>query len=338
MQINDKSNLKPYLPSADRYSNMHFRRCGNSGIQLPTLSLGLWHNFGSVDSLLNAKHIARSAFDAGITHFDLANNYGPSFGSAEVNFGKILKDDFTHYRDELFISTKAGYDMWPGPYGYGGSRKYLISSLDQSLKRLGLEYVDVFYHHCPDTATPLEETARALDYIVRSGRALYVGLSNYNDEQTKEIVQLLDNLGTPCLIQQSRYSMFDRTIEEKLLDQAQQSGMGVIAFSPLAQGLLTDRYLTTIPAGSRADKNMTYLTKNDVTAVQPKLIALNKIARGRGQSLSQMALAWLLKDHRVSSVLIGASSSAQLEHNLQCLNCLHFDENELNTILNVLTE
>ncbi|MBO1256196.1 aldo/keto reductase [Alteromonas sp. 5E99-2] len=315
---------------------MHFRRCGNSGIQLPALSLGLWHNFGSVDSLLNAKRIVRTAFDAGVTHFDLANNYGPSFGSAEENFGHILKDDLVHYRDELFISTKAGYDMWPGPYGYGGSRKYLVSSLDQSLQRLGLEYVDVFYHHCPDIATPLEETARALDYIVRSGRALYVGLSNYNDEQTKNMAKLLDDLGTPCLIQQSRYSMFDRNVEEKLLDKVQQKGIGFIAFSPLAQGLLTDRYLTNIPEGSRASKGMTYLGKNEVTALQPKIIALNEIAQRRGQSLSQMALSWLLKDQRVSSVLIGASSPEQLEHNLHCLNDLHFDESELNIIKAVL--
>ncbi|WP_026959911.1 L-glyceraldehyde 3-phosphate reductase [Aliagarivorans taiwanensis] len=337
MDINDKSALLPYHANLQRYQSMDYRQCGHSGVRLPALSLGLWHNFGSVDSYLQAQHIARKAFNLGITHFDLANNYGPSYGSAEQNFGRMLHSDFASHRDELFISTKAGYDMWPGPYGRGGSRKYLVSSLDQSLKRMQLEYVDVFYHHCPDPDTPLSETMHALSDIVRSGKALYVGISNYPKELAEQAIQLLQQAGTPCLLHQARYSMLDRWVEDGLLDTLEQGGSGCIAFSPLAQGLLTDRYLQGIPQDSRAAKAMTYLETQRVEQAQPQLNALNQIAQQRGQSLSQLAIAWLLKDPRVSSVLIGASSPSQLENNVAALDNLQLADDELSAIEAILS-
>ncbi len=292
---------------------MQYRRCGKSGIQLPAISLGLWHNFGHVDVLENSRAILRLAFDNGITHFDLANNYGPPPGSAEENFGKILKEDFAGYRDELIISSKAGYTMWAGPYGDWGSKKYLVASLDQSLKRMGLDYVDIFYHHRPDPNTPLEETMRALDLIVRQGKALYVGISNYPAEEARKAITLLRELGTPCLIHQPKYSMFVRWVEEGLLDVLGEEGVGCIPFSPLAQGLLTNKYLKGIPADSRAAKAHGFLKEEEVTPQRVGQIQqLNEIAVQRNQSLAQMALAWLLKDDRVTSVLIGASSPAQL--------------------------
>ena len=316
---------------------MKYNRCGKSGLLLPQISLGLWHNFGSVDSFENAESIAKTAFDKGITHFDLANNYGPIPGSAETNFGKILKNNFQgNLRDEIVISTKAGYGMWDGPYGDWGSRKYLISSLDQSLKRMNLDYVDIFYSHRFDPETPLEETMSALDYAVRSGKALYAGISNYNPEKTAEAAAILKQLGTPCLIHQVRYSMFDRTPEEGLLDVLGDKGIGCIAFSPLAQGLLTDRYLNGIPENSRASKAQ-FLKPEQITAEQIKIIvALNDIAQNRNQTLAQMALAWLLKDNRITSVLIGASSVGQLQNNIDALNNLDFTKTELDKIEAVL--
>jgi L-glyceraldehyde 3-phosphate reductase len=326
-----------YLPSNDRYNDkIDYRRCGRSGIKLPVISLGLWHNFGGVDTQENGRAMLRHAFDNGITHFDLANNYGPPPGSAEENFGDILKKDFLPFRDELIISTKAGYLMWPGPYGEWGSRKYLLSSLDQSLKRMGLEYVDIFYSHRPDPETPLEETMMALDQAVRSGKALYAGISNYPAELTKKASAILKELGTPCLIHQPKYSMFVRWVEDGLLDIAEQEGIGVIAFSPLAQGLLTDRYLKGIPADSRAAKSWGYLREEQVAPTQEKVKMLNEIALKRGQTLAQMAIAWLLKDKRVTSVLIGASSVAQLKDNLASTNNLSFSESELEEIERIL--
>ncbi len=296
-----------------RYDNMRYRRCGESGIQLPEVSLGLWHNFGQIDSFENSREMLIRAFDLGITHLDLANNYGPPPGSAETTFGQILDSDLRAHRDELLISTKAGYTMWDGPYGDWGSRKYLVSSLDQSLKRMGLEYVDIFYHHRPDPNTPIEETMGALDHIVRSGKALYVGLSNYSAQQFEEAVEVLNNLGTPCLIEQSKYSMFVRTPEEGLLDELEASGTGMIAFSPLAQGLLSDRYLGGVPSDSRAARGH-FLKSVDITPERLALIeALNKIAEECGMTLAQMAVKWLLRDQRVTSVLIGASRVAQIE-------------------------
>jgi len=322
-----------YLPEYDRYDNkMNYRRCGRSGIKLPEISLGLWHNFGGVDVLENGRAMLRYAFDQGITHFDLANNYGPPPGSAEENFGVIFKKDFLPFREELIISTKAGYLMWPGPYGEWGSRKNLISSLDQSLKRMGLEYVDIFYSHRPDPETPLEETMMALDHAVRSGKALYAGISNYPAELTKKASAILRQLGTPCLIHQPKYSMFERWVENGLLDVVEEEGIGVIAFSPLAQGLLTDRYLDGIPEGSRAAKSWGFLQKEQVEPAILKVRQLNEIAKGRGQSLAQMAIAWLLKDQRVTSVLIGASSVAQLKDNLATRNNLIFSNEELKKI------
>jgi L-glyceraldehyde 3-phosphate reductase len=316
---------------------MIYRRCGKSGIHLPAISLGLWHNFGFDDNFSNARSILHAAFDAGITHFDLANNYGPPYGSAEENFGKMFALDFKPYRDELLISSKAGYDMWPGPYGEWGSRKYLVASCDQSLKRMGLDYVDIFYSHRPDPETPIEETMGALDFIVRSGRALYAGISNYSPEQTRLAAQILRNLGTPCLIHQPKYSMFERTPEEGLLDTLETEGIGAIVFSPLAQGLLTDRYLGGIPEGSRASKPKSYLKKNQITDEKINIIReLNELAIERGQSLAQMALSWLLRDLRVTSVLIGASSTGQLENNLQCLGNTYFTDEELNKIDEIL--
>ncbi|NII25416.1 L-glyceraldehyde 3-phosphate reductase [Pseudoflavitalea sp. X16] len=326
-----------YQPAPDRYSKMQYRRCGKSGIQLPALSLGLWHNFGHVDVLENARNILRLAFDNGVTHFDLANNYGPPPGSAEENFGKILKEDFAGYRDELIISSKAGYTMWEGPYGDWGSKKYLVASLDQSLKRMGLEYVDIFYHHRPDPNTPLEETMSALDLIVRQGKALYAGISNYPAEEARKAIKILRQLGTPCLIHQPKYSMFVRWVEEGLLDVLEEEGVGCIPFSPLAQGLLTNKYLKGIPAGSRAAKAHGFLKEEEVTPERVKQIQqLNEIAVQRGQSLAQMALAWLLKDQRVTSVLIGASSPEQLADSLQCLRSKLFTSDELEAIEKIL--
>jgi L-glyceraldehyde 3-phosphate reductase len=313
---------------------MKYNRCGKSGLLLPQISLGLWHNFGSVDSFENAENIAKAAFDKGITHFDLANNYGPVPGSAETNFGKILKNNFQgNLRDEIVITTKAGYTMWNGPYGDWGSRKYLLSSLDQSLKRLNLEYVDIFYSHRPDPETPMEETMMALDYAVRSGKALYAGISNYNAQQTREATEILKRLGTPCLIHQAKYSMFVRQPEEGLLDVLEEKGVGCIAFSPLAQGLLTDKYLKGIPENSRASNPNGHLKTDEVTEQRiKKIIELNAIARDRNQSLAQMALAWLLKDNRVTSVLIGASSVSQLHNNIDSLQNLSFSNEELEKI------
>jgi L-glyceraldehyde 3-phosphate reductase len=338
MRISDKSNPIDYLPVEDRYDEMLYRRCGNCGILLPAISLGMWHNFGYIDNLEKSRRTLRTAFDVGITHFDLANNYGPPYGSAEESFGLLLKRDFLPYRDELIISSKAGFDMWPGPYGNLGSRKYLVASCDQSLKRMGLEYVDIFYHHRPDPDTPLEETMGALDHLVRQGKALYVGISNYPADLAERAIAILKDLGTPCLIHQAKYSMFDRWVEEDLLNILDDNGVGCIAFSPLAQGMLTDKYIDGIPEDSRAGKDMTYLERSQVEAVQPKIRQLNEIAHERGQKLSQMALSWLLKDDRVTSVLIGASSSKQLIENLESLDKLEFDENEIRKIDDVLTQ
>jgi L-glyceraldehyde 3-phosphate reductase len=326
-----------YTPSEKRYETMRYNRCGKSGVLLPAVSLGLWHNFGSQDDFKNARSIVRRAFDLGVTHFDLANNYGPAPGTAEENFGRIVKKDFSgNLRDELIISSKAGYYMWPGPYGEWGSRKYVISSLDQSLKRMKLEYVDIFYSHRPDPDTPLEETMGALDTAVRSGKALYVGISNYKAPEAKRAIEILKQLGTPCLIHQPKYSMFERWVEDGLLDVLEQYGVGCIPFSPLAQGLLTDRYLKGIPKDSRAARAV-FLKSTDITKERVLQIAqLNAIAQRRGQSLAQMALAWLLKDKRITSVLIGASSTSQLENNLGCLAMLDFSSEELNEIEMVL--
>lgn len=326
-----------YLPSANRYQNMPYRRCGNSGILLPALSLGLWHNFGGVDVFENYRKILHLAFDSGITHFDLANNYGPPFGSAEENFGQLLKKDFSNHRDELIISSKAGYDMWPGPYGNFGSKKYLVASLDQSLKRMGLDYVDIFYHHRPDPDTPLEETMGALDLIVRQGKALYVGISNYRADEAKKAIDILKALGTPCLIHQPKYSMFERWVEGGLLDVLEQEGVGCIPFSPLAQGMLTNKYLNGIPEDSRAAKQSGHLQTNQITdeAIQ-QIKKLNELAGQRNQTLAQMALAWLMKDKRVTSVLIGASKPEQLADSLKCLDNTDFTTDELNHIETIL--
>ena len=327
-----------YIPSDNRYNSIPYNRCGKSGLVLPAISLGLWQNFGSVDNFENGQAIIRRAFDRGITHFDLANNYGPVPGSAEENFGKILKQDFTgNLRDELIISTKAGYTMWPGPYGDFGSRKYLLSSLDQSLKRLQLDYVDIFYSHRPDPNTPLEETMMALDTAVRSGRALYAGISNYKAEEARKAIVILKQLGTPCLIHQPKYSMFDRWVEDGLLDVLEEMGVGCIPFSPLAQGLLTDKYLKGIPENSRASKPDASLKVSDITENRLKQISdLNHIAGSRGQSLAQMAITWLMRDKRITSVLIGASSVKQLDNNLDSLNNIHFSPGDLEKIENIL--
>jgi len=318
-----------YLAAESRYTPMPYRRCGRSGLMLPAVSLGLWHNFGHVDRFDNARAVVRHAFDHGITHFDLANNYGPPPGSAESVFGDILKRDFGPYRDELIISSKAGYRMGPGPYGEWGSRKNLISSADQSLKRLGLDYVDIFYSHRPDPDTPLEETMGALDHIVRSGRALYVGVSNYPPQMLREAAAILRSLGTPCLIHQPRYNLFDRQIEGGLLDALREEGVGCIAFSPLAQGLLTDKYLGGIPADSRAAKSVGFLTPNDVTPERMATIArLNDIASARGQKLSQMALAWVLRHPGMTSVLIGASRISQIDDAVGAVQKLGFNDGE----------
>ena len=326
-----------YLPNKSRYQKMQYRRCGNSGIKLSAISLGLWHNFGHVDTLENGRAILKLAFDSGITHFDLANNYGPPPGSAEENFGKILKEDFAGYRDEMIISSKAGYLMWDGPYGEWGSKKYLVASLDQSLKRMGLEYVDIFYHHRPDPDTPLEETMQALDLIVRQGKALYAGISNYPAAEATKAIAILKKLGTPCLIHQPKYSMFERWVEEGLLDVLEQEGVGCIPFSPLAQGLLTNKYLHGIPVDSRAGKPNGFLKEADITESRiNQITGLNNIALQRNQSLAQMALAWLLKDNRVTSVLIGASKPEQLADSLQCLDNIIFSEGESKAIEEIL--
>ncbi|MBL7968761.1 MAG: L-glyceraldehyde 3-phosphate reductase [Prolixibacteraceae bacterium] len=328
-----------YKPDSNRYSEMEYRRCGKSGLKLPAISLGLWHNFSDADVFSNFEKIIWRAFDAGITHFDLANNYGPPPGSAEKNFGLILKNDLKKYRDELVISTKAGYDMWPGPYGEWGSRKYLLASLDQSLKRMKLDYVDIFYSHRPDPETPLEETIGALDHAVRSGKALYAGISNYPADLTARAAQILKELGTPCLIHQPKYSMFERWVEDGLLDVLEESGMGCIAFSPLAQGLLTNKYLGGIPSDSRAAKSHGALNSGQITPEKLKQVeALNQLANSRGQSLAQMAIAWLLRDQRVTSVLIGASSVAQLDDNLLSLKNTRFSTDELLKIEEILSQ
>jgi L-glyceraldehyde 3-phosphate reductase len=326
-----------YIANATRYQDMIYRRCGSSGLLLPAVSIGLWHNFGGVDTLENGRAMLRRAFDLGITHFDLANNYGPPYGSAETNFGLLFRQDWVPYRDELIISTKAGYDMWPGPYGNFGSRKYLLASLDQSLRRMGLEYVDIFYSHRPDPETPLEETMSALDQAVRSGKALYAGISNYDAEGTAKAAAILRRLGTPCLIHQMKYSMFVRGSEGGLLERLKTEGIGGIAFSPLAQGLLTDRYLNGIPAGSRASKPTGFLKAHEVDEAHvSKARALQQLARERGQTLAQMALAWVLRDNVIASVLIGASSVGQVEQNVAALQKLGFPADELARIDGIL--
>ncbi len=326
-----------YLSANTRYDTMQYRRCGRSGIKLPEISLGLWHNFGGVDTLENSRAMLRCAFDLGITHFDLANNYGPPYGSAEETFGQMMRLDLRPYRDELVISTKAGWDMWPGPYGDFGSRKYLIASLDQSLRRMGLEYVDIFYHHRPDPETPLEETMGALDFAVRSGRALYAGISMYNPEQTRQAAEIMRSLGTPLLIHQPNYNLFDRWVEDGLLNALEQEGMGCIVFSPLAQGLLTNRYLHDIPPDSRAAKPYSYLQREDITADKiSKVRKLKEMARQRGQSMAQMALAWVLRQPEVTSALIGASRVQQIDDNVAALKNLSFSADELKAIDEIL--
>lgn len=327
-----------YQADPARYQTMEFRRCGRSGLKLPAVSLGLWHNFGDTTLLDNSRQLLRRAFDLGVTHFDLANNYGPPPGSAEHNFGQIFKQDFLPWRDELIISSKAGYTMWDGPYGDWGSRKYLISSLDQSLKRMGLEYVDIFYHHRPDPETPLEETMRALDHIVRQGKALYVGLSNYPAALAREAIDILNDLGTPCLIHQPKYSMFERWVEAELLDLLQEKGVGSIAFSPLAGGQLTDRYLNGIPSDSRAASGSRFLNPDQLTDEKlAKVRKLNELAQQRGQKLSQMALAFVLRDDKVTSVLIGASKTSQIEDAVGMLANRQFSAQECAAIDAILS-
>ncbi|MFB5675984.1 L-glyceraldehyde 3-phosphate reductase [Paenibacillus terreus] len=326
-----------YSALASRYDTMKYNRCGRSGLKLPAISLGLWHNFGGIDNYENGRMMVRRAFDLGITHFDLANNYGPPPGSAEESFGRILKSDFSPYRDEMIISTKAGYHMWQGPYGDWGSKKYLVSSLDQSLKRMGLEYVDIFYHHRPDPDTPLEETMAALDLIVRQGKALYVGISNYKPRETKEAAAILRELGTPCLIHQPNYSMMSRWIEDGLQDVLEEEGIGSIVFSPLEKGLLTDRYLNGIAPDSRAAGPSVFLRKEDISEERiAKIRKLNDLAAARGQKLSQMALAWVLRGGRVTSALIGASKVSQIEDAVGALNNLEFTEQELRSIDDII--
>ncbi len=330
--FNSQLAFKPYVPADWRYEGMPYRRCGRTGLKLPEISLGLWQNFGDDRPIATSREILRRAFDLGITHFDLANNYGPPYGSAEINFGRLFSEDFKPYRDELVISTKAGYDMWPGPYGEWGSRKYLLASLDQSLKRMGLEYVDVFYSHRFDPDTPLGETMTALDAAVRAGKTGYVGISSYGPRRTEEAAQLLRDLGTPLLIHQPSYSMLNRWIEEELLDVVEREGVGVIVFSPLAQGLLTDRYLDGIPEDSRVRRG-NYFSSDLLTAENLERVrALNEIAKRRGQSLAQMAISWTLRDERVTSALVGASSVSQLEQNVAALERADFDAGELEEI------
>jgi L-glyceraldehyde 3-phosphate reductase len=328
-----------YKPNENRYQKMEYRRCGKSGLKLPAISLGLWHNFGHIDVLENARNILRLAFDQGITHFDLANNYGPPAGSAEENFGKIFKSDFIPYRDELIISTKAGWGMWPGPYGDWGSKKYLVASLDQSLKRMGLDYVDIFYHHRPDPETPLEETMATLDLMVRQGKALYVGISSYQPQEAEKAINILNQLGTPCLIHQPKYSMFDRWVENGLLDVLETNGVGCIPFSPLAQGMLTNKYLEGIPTGSRAasHRGNGAIDEDQVSEDKiNKVRQLNILAEERGQNLAHMALAWILKDKRVTSVLIGVSKPEQVLDSIRCLENYSFTAEELTRINTIL--
>ncbi|OIP47106.1 MAG: L-glyceraldehyde 3-phosphate reductase [Flavobacteriaceae bacterium CG_4_8_14_3_um_filter_31_8] len=325
-----------YTAAENRYEKMNFRRTGKSGLLLPEISLGLWHNFGKNDDFSNQRNLLKCAFDNGITHFDLANNYGPPPGSAEENFGKILKKDFKQYRDELIISSKAGYGMWPGPYGDLGSKKFLVASLDQSLQRMGLDYVDIFYHHRPDYDTPLEETMGTLDLMVRQGKALYIGISNYQPERAEAAFKILKDLGTPCLIHQPRYNLFDRWIENGLLDLLGNSGVGSICFSPLAQGMLSNKYINGLPKDSRAVKDSPFLSANQVIEMLPKIKALNEIAQNRNQSLAQMAIAWILKDNRITSVLIGASKTEQILDSIKATENTHFSEEELNKIRQVI--
>jgi len=328
-----------YTADSKRYEGMKYNRCGNSGVLLPLVSLGLWHNFGGVDTYENGKKMVCRAFDLGITHFDLANNYGPPPGSAEETFGKILKTELSGYRDEMIITSKAGYMMWDGPYGEWGSKKYLISSCDQSLKRMGIDYVDIFYSHRPDPNTPLEETMGALDQIVRSGKALYAGISNYNAEESQEAIAILSDLGTPCLVHQPKYNMFTRTIEEGLLDVLEENGVGSVAFSPLFQGILTDKYLNGIPEGSRAALSHGFLQPSQLTPeVLDKVKKLNKIAQERGQKMSQLALAWVLRDKRITSVIIGASKVSQIEDAVGIQANLEFSKEELTAIEAILMD
>lgn len=328
-----------YTAKADRYNQMQYRRCGNSGLLLPAISLGLWHNFGGVDVFENARKMILEAFDLGITHFDLANNYGPPPGSAEENFGKIMKNDLHKYRDEMVITSKAGWGMWPGPYGDWGSRKYLVASCDQSLKRMGLDYVDIFYSHRPDPDTPVEETMMALDQIVRSGKALYAGISSYNPEQTQEAVTILKSLGTPCLVHQPSYSMFNRWVEDGLLDVLETNGVGSVVFSPLFQGILTDKYLNGIPKDSRIARDYFYLQPSEITPERVnKIKKLSEIAKNRGQKMAQLALSWVLRDPRVTSVIIGASKVTHIQEAVRILDHLTFTEEELNTIETILSE
>ena len=331
--------MSKYIAGANRYTTMQYRRCGHSGIKLPLISLGLWQNFGGYDPFETARAVLHKAFDLGVTHFDLANNYGPPYGSAEANFGRILKDDLAVYRDELIISTKAGFDMWPGPYGDWGSRKYLVASLDQSLQRMGLDYVDIFYHHRPDPETPLEETMLALDYIVRSGKALYVGISNYySTELTQQASQILRDLGTPCLIHQPRYNIMDRQIENSLLQTLQNEGIGCIPFSVLNQGILSDKYLGQIPEDSRIAKAHTPMEADRLTdQLLHKVSLLNDIALARGQSLAQMALAWVLRNESVTTALCGASRPEQIEDSVKVLSNLDFSSEELELIDHIVT-
>lgn len=328
-----------YTPTQDRYTGMRYNRCGRSGLKLPAISLGLWHNFGGIDKFDNCRPVALRAFDRGITHFDLANNYGPPPGSAEETFGRILKDDLGPFRDELVISSKAGYTMWPGPYGDWGSRKYLVASLDQSLKRMGLDYVDIFYHHRPDPETPVEETMVALDHIVRSGKAIYAGISNYKPDQARRAISILRELGTPCLIHQPSYNMFNRWVEEGLLATLAGEGVGCIVFSPLAQGLLTDRYLSGIPDGSRASKPHGFLKPAQITdAKLAKVRRLNDLARSRNQSLAQMAITWVLRHGAVTSALIGASSTGQVDSAVDALKSPVLTPDELQAIETILRD
>jgi L-glyceraldehyde 3-phosphate reductase len=333
MNVSDNMRLPNYVAAPDRYDTMKYRRCGKSGIMLPLISLGLWHNFGRSDNFNTASEIVRTAFDNGITHFDLANNYGPPYGAAEETFGEIFKRDLKSYRDELIISSKAGWDMWNGPYGNFGSRKYLIASCDQSLKRMGLDYVDIFYHHRPDPDTPLEETMGALDHLVRQGKALYVGISQYNAEDTGKAAKILKDLGTPCLIHQPRYNMFDRWVEDGLLSVLGSEGIGSIAFSPLQQGVLTNKYLNGLPEDSRAVKDDRYLKAAQITPeVLGKVRLLNEIAQNRGQSLAQMAIVWLLRNPEITTVLAGVSKTSQLLDNIKALEVLEFSTEELEKI------
>ena len=326
-----------YVADKNRYHEMPYHRCGNSGLKLPAISLGLWHNFGGINNYENSRAMLRRAFDLGITHLDLANNYGPPYGSAEITLGQALKDDLKPYRDELIISTKAGYDMWPGPYGDFGSKKYLTASLDQSLKRMGLDYVDIFYHHRPDPQTPLEETMGALDLMVRQGKALYVGISNYGPEEAKKAIDILNGLGTPCLIHQASYSMYNRWVEDGLLDVLEEEKVGCIAFSPLAGGKLTNRYLNGIPLDSRAAGPSRFMQESDINEELVKEVqALNEIAIDRGQSLAQMSLAWVLHQKAITSVLIGASKVSQIEDCVGTINHLDFTKEELTAIESIL--